>query len=321
MKIISVGKYRGLSQVSTQRFTFSILALDHRNNLRYALNPDNPSQVCDADLVAFKSVVVEAIAPYASSVLLDPEVGAAQCIANGALPGRTGLICAIEETGYTGDPISRKSKILTGWDVSKAKRLGAPAIKLLVYYHPDSERAVEIERLVAQISRECEKQEIPFFLEPLSYSLVRGEKLSPTERKRVVIQTASRLTVLGPDVLKAEFPVDLTEEKNKQEWDKACVELSEASTIPWVLLSASVDFETYLQQVEVACAAGCSGVTAGRAVWKEAVSNDHFDRSAFLTSVASKRMDELTKTCDKYGRSWKDFYHAPEIDSTWYQSY
>jgi tagatose-1,6-bisphosphate aldolase len=321
METISIGKFRGLSQVSTKKSTFSILALDHRNNLRNAINPNNPAQVSDSELSDFKSAVVEAIAPHASSVLLDPEVGAAQCIAKGTLPGNIGLICAIEETGYTGDPISRKSKILDGWDVSKAKRLGASAIKLLVYYHPDSENAAEIESLVAQIGLECKQQEIACFLEPLSYSLIRGEKLSAMERKRVVIETAARLSPLGPDVLKAEFPVDISEEPNIQAWKMACKELSAASIIPWVLLSASVDYETFLQQVEVACSVGCSGVAAGRAVWKEAVKYEQPDRTVFLTTVARQRMDDLTKICTMYGRSWKDFYHAPEIDSTWFQSY
>lgn len=42
------------------------------------------------------------LAPHVSAVLLDPEYSAAQSIANRALPSRTGLVVAIEETGYGG---------------------------------------------------------------------------------------------------------------------------------------------------------------------------------------------------------------------------
>jgi len=257
MQTISVGKYRGLSQVSTEKSAFSILALDHRNNLRRAINSSNPSHVSNEDLSLIKIEIVKAVSSQASAVLLDPEVGAFQCISTHSLPGKIGLICAIEETGYTGDPLSRMSKILNDWDVTKAKRMGASAIKLLVYYHPQSKRAVDIEQLVMDVGNECEKLEIPFFLEPLSYSLENGGNLTNNEKRNVVIETAKRLTKLGPDILKAEFPIDIRNTDDEQVWKEACTELSEASAIPWVLLSASVNFDTYLRQTRVACEAGC----------------------------------------------------------------
>ena len=321
LKTISVGKYRGLTQVSTQKSIFSILALDHRNNLRNAINPYNPTKVCDEDLSAFKSEVVSRVSPYASSVLLDPEVGAFQCIANGSLSGEKGLICALEKTGYTGDPISRISKILPEWSVSKAKRMGASAIKLLVYYHPGSEHANQIEEVIIGVGEECEKDEIPFFLEPLSYSLVEGEKLTPGERRDVVIETAFRLTGLGPDILKAEFPVEVNRVPDEGEWHSACSELTQAAKIPWVLLSASVEFEQYLRQVQVACDVGCSGVAAGRAVWKEAIGTSNSEREVFLSEIAAVRMHTLTETCDIRGTSWRKYYCSQQINSGFYQEY
>lgn len=321
MKTISFGKYRGLTQVSTPQLTMSILALDHRNNLRKAFNPKNPNLVSDDDIAAFKSEVVNYVAPAASAVLLDPQIGAFQSIANGSLPGDKGLICAIEETGYTGDPISRMSKVLPGWDAAKAKRMGASGIKLLVYYHPKSDRASQIEQLICQVAETCENHEIPLFLEPLSYSLVEGVKISPGERRSVVLETASRLTRLGVDVLKAEFPVDTIAETSEKVWSDACSELSEASSIPWVLLSASVDFDTYFRQVEIACDSGCSGVAAGRAVWKEAVTYNRAERISVLMNLARKRMEKLTRTCNTLGKPWGEFFNTPVPDPTWYQSY
>ncbi len=48
-----------------------------------------------------------------------------------------------------------------------------------------------------------------------------------------------------------------------------CKELDQASRLPWVLLSAGVDFESFRIQVEIACKAGASGFLAGRALWQE----------------------------------------------------
>ena len=322
MESISLGKFRSLTQVSTKNQAISILALDHRNNLRNALNPNAPETVKDEEMMAFKQQVVKYVSPASSAVLLDPEVGALQCIAAGVLPGKVGLLCAIEATGYTGDPLARKSAILPGWSVEKARRLGAAAVKLLVYYHPDGSSAPEIEDLVAKTAADCNRYEIPLFLEPLSYSLDPSvKKLSSVEKRRVVIDTAQRLTPLGVDILKAEFPLDVSAEKDETIWAAACRELSSASKTPWILLSASVDYETYLRQVEIACVNGASGVAAGRAVWKEAPEMEGFTRESFLIGKAAERMERLSEVCDALAKPWTDFYSSRSVDAEGYQSY
>ena len=90
----------------------------------------------NSELGHFKLDVVAELAPFATSVLLDPEVSAAQAIAEGKLPGDKALVVAVESTGYTGDPAARRGQVLPGWSVEKAKRMGASMVKLLVYYHP-----------------------------------------------------------------------------------------------------------------------------------------------------------------------------------------
>ena len=322
MKTLTIGKIRGLQQCATERGTLAIFALDHRNNLRRALHPENPDTTTAAEMSVFKRQVITALAPKATAVLLDPEVGGAQCIASGALPGATGLVMAVEATGYTGDPTARQSQILPGWSVAQAKRMGASAIKLLVYYHPDSPTASEVEDLVQGVVNDCAASDVPLFLEPLSYSLNPDEKkLSGAERRRVVVETAGRLVIPGVEVLKAEFPLDIIAEPDERIWGDACAELSDASPAPWVLLSAAVSYETYLRQVTVACQNGASGVAVGRAVWKEVVSVQGPERERFLVDVASERMSRITALCDALARPWTEFYTAPDVDETWYRGY
>ncbi|MCI0556190.1 MAG: hypothetical protein L0287_35050, partial [Anaerolineae bacterium] len=167
MKPISIGKLRGLQQIASERGTFTALALDHRQNLRKA----NPAFISDEELSRFKLDVTSILASEATAVLLDPEVSAAQAIAAKVIPNNTGLIVAVESTGYTGDATARQAQIIPGWSVEKAKRMGASAIKLLVYYHPHSQTAVEIELFTKKIAEKCTEHDLVLMLEPLSYSL------------------------------------------------------------------------------------------------------------------------------------------------------
>ena len=322
MPITTPGKCRGLQQLSTPRGSLSVLALDQRNNLRQALNPSNPAAVTDAALSAFKIEVVAAVAPAASATLLDPEVGAAQCIAAGALPGQRGLMVALEATGYTGGPTARNSQILPGWSVAKSRALGASAVKLLIYYHPGAKTAPAIEAFVRDVAVECAALDLALCVEPLSYALdATQKKITGPEMRAVVIETAKRLVVPGVDVLKAEFPLDSVAEPDERIWAEACAELTDASAAPWILLSAGVDYETYLRQVRVACCSGASGVAAGRAVWKEATALSGSARAAFLATTALERMARLTALCDALARPWSAYWQAPKVEEGWYHVY
>ena len=314
MKPISIGKFRGLQQISSKRGTITALALDHRQNLRKA----NPAFMDDSELSRFKLDVTKALAHRATAVLLDPEVSAAQAIASRAIPN-VGLVVAVESTGYTGDATARHAQIIPGWSVEKAKRMGASAVKLLVYYHPDSPTAKELEDFTARISEECSQYDLVLMLEPLSYSLDENKKLSSEEKRYVVVETAKRLTPLNVDVLKAEFPLGV-DETDSRVWADACAEISSASTVPWILLSAAVDYEVFLQQVVIACNAGASGIAVGRAVWKEAVTMSSDDRLTFLRSTAKYRISRLTSLCHALAKPYTDFYSAePGFD--WYKTY
>jgi tagatose-1,6-bisphosphate aldolase len=314
MKPITIGKLRGLQTCASPRGTFTCLALDHRQNLRKA----NPVFVDDAELSRFKLDVTAELAPYATSVLLDPEVSAAQAIAAGKLPGDRAFVVAVESTGYGGEATARRGQVIPGWSVEKAKRMGASMIKLLVYYHPDSPTAAEAEAFTAQIAAECVKYDLGLMLEPLSYSLTDA-KLSSDEKRYVVVETARRLTPIpGVDLLKAEFP--LTSDSPETDWPAACAEVSAASATPWIVLSAAVSFDLYLKQVIAACQAGASGVAVGRAVWQEAVQLDGQPRLDFLRSTARERLTRLNALCQALAKPYTDFYTA-EAPFDWYKNY
>lgn len=318
-----LGTRRGLDACSTPRGTFAVLALDHRQNLRKELRPADPAAVTYAEMADFKRAVVRGLATTATGVLLDPEIGVGPAIADGSLPGRAGLIVAVEATGYEGPAGARVSRVLSGWGVDRIKRLGASAAKLLVYYNPDAPNAADQERLVALVSEACRAADLALFLEPLSFGL-DGGKLAGEARRAVVVETARRLTALGPDVLKAEFPYDPSV-TDPGRWREACEELDAATPVPWVLLSGGVDDATFERQVEAACAAGASGVLVGRSVWADAATMEAGGRDAFLASTGRERLERLVQLVDAAGHPWRDRWaaaRAPEpVGEGWYAAY
>ena len=320
----TLGTRRGLDACASPRGTFTVLALDHRQNLRRELRPDDPAAVTYDEMVEFKRSVVRALASAATGTLLDPEIGAAQCIADGSLPAAAGLIVAIEATGYDGPSTARVSRVLDGWSVAKVKRLGASAAKLLVYYHPDAPNAADQEQFVAEVAAECRAADLALFVEPLSFSLVEGVPLVGDARRRVVIETARRLTAIGGDVLKAEFPFDRTV-TDRGRWRDACSELDEAAAVPWVLLSGGVDEAMFEAQVSVACEAGASGILVGRSVWAEAATLAPPERDAFLLGTGRARLRRLADLVDAVGRPWDDrpgrVASAPQPGDGWYRAY
>lgn len=302
---LSLGKLRRLQQAATARGTFAILAIDHRGPLRRALAKGGAMTDVEAALVGLKLDIVDVLAASTSAVLLDPETGVEPCVRQGVLPRHTGLLIALD-TGSTGDPARLETSLVPSWDAGRIAATGAAGVKLLVYYHPDAANAGEVEGLIARVAHDCVHHEIPLFLEPLSFDPASpGRPLSSGERRRVVIETARRLTALGVDVLKAEFPVAVKEVDDEAVWGEACAELTEASSVPWVLLSAGVPFEVFLRQATIACESGASGVMAGRAVWDQAVTEgDREARRAWLNAVARERMEQLRGVADTSGRSF-----------------
>jgi tagatose-1,6-bisphosphate aldolase len=127
------------------------------------------------------------------------------------------------------------------------------------------------------------------------------------------------LTPLNVDILKAEFPLDAAE-SDQMVWREACEDISSASVSPWILLSAAVDYEVFLQQVIVACNTGASGIAVGRAVWKEAVTMRGDERMTFLRTTAKYRISRLTSLCHALAKPYTDFYSA-NASFDWYKIY
>jgi len=308
----------------------TMCAIDHRGALKRALNEKNPAAVGYQDMVDFKLDLCQALAPFASAILLDPEYGAAQAVAAGLLPGTKGLLVSMEKTGYAGDSAARITELLPGWDVKKAKRMGASAVKVLIYFRPDLKDVASKQLdLVARLADQCLGEDIAFLVEPVTYPVEEdaSSKKFADIKPGLVIETARQITALPIDVLKAEFPADTKVEQDDGKLLRLCQELNQASRLPWVLLSAGVDFDSFKKQVEIACKAGASGFLAGRALWQEGAQiRSRKDRMDFLRNTAAPRAKQLAEAADNYGKPWYSRLgtgngRLASVVEGWYRSY
>ncbi len=332
MAELSIGKIRGLQQIATPDGIFIICAMDHRGSLKDMIEKEQPDDKVDyQELVEYKLELCEALAPHSSAVLLDPNYGAAQCISSGLLSGKTGLLVSIEATGYESNEQGRITTLLNKWSVEKIRRMGASAVKLLVYYRPDLAKVASAQlKTIRKVAEECRKHDIPLLVESVTYPVAHEDSKTPefaNKKPDLVIESARQITSLPIDVLKSEFPANLKFETNKSKLLDYCRKVDEASKVPWVLLSAGVEYETFKKEVEIACKAGASGFLGGRAIWQEALHfNNKKDRRKFLLTIVADRVKELAEITTKCAVPWYrkmglDTNKLASIPENWYVNY
>jgi tagatose 1,6-diphosphate aldolase len=330
-KNLTIGKLRGLQQMADDKGILAMCAMDHRGSMQRMINRNAPEQVSYDVLVEYKRDLTERLAPEATAVLLDPIYGAAQAIAGGDLSGNVGLLVSLEETGYESNAQGRVTTLLPEWSVEKVKRMGASAVKILLYYRPDLAGNAAGQRQVTRlVSAQCLDWDIPFLVEPITYAISENEQdpaSFATRKTDLVVGSAHDLTPLGVDVLKAEFPADLRYEQDEGRLLAACQQLDEASQAPWILLSAGVSFDEFARQVKIACQAGASGFLGGRAIWEEAMRMPaRSDRRAWLDTVGRDRMRRLYEMAGEFGRPWwkkwaDSLEELIDISPDWHRQY
>ncbi len=304
------GKFRRLQTAASPAGIFRILAIDHRGVLLRMMDRQGRGHVAPERVTQLKLDVVRRIGPLATAVILDPQYGALQAVACGALAGGVGLITALDGERRP-ESVSAPDGQSPAWSVKQAQQIGACGVKLYLSYHPDGgERTLAQEALVREVVGQCAEEAIPLFLEPVVCTIDPDAPVDSlrfaNQRRRIVMKTVERLGALGPDVLKLQFPVDGHREPSEVVWRAACAELSDVSSVPWALLSAGDPFDRFKTQLQIACEAGCSGFMAGRAVWSEVATTPEHDRDVILEKTILPRMVELNQIANRYAHSWRE---------------
>jgi tagatose 1,6-diphosphate aldolase len=165
------------------------------------------------------------------------------------------------------------------------RRLGGTGAKLLLRLRADREDADGANAAVLREAvADCAAHHLLLVVEVLVYRL-DGEDEGGYEAARgdLIREAALLAESCGARYLKLEYPGD----------EQACRRVTDALSVPWALLSAGVDHETFTTQLRAALAAGASGFIAGRSIWKESVAMRGEERRAFLSGKARRRLDQL----------------------------
>src|ERR1700682_4164129 len=209
---LTPGKLAGLRNVSNERGVIAAAAMDQRGSLQKSLAKEKGSEVGDAMMEEFKSLVTEVLTPHASAILLDPEWGLP---ASKRRAKNAGLLLAYEKTGYDKTGPGRLPDLLDNWSVRRLKEAGADCIKILLYYTPLDSKEINDKKhaWVERLGAECRANDIPFFLEFVGYEEGADEKGFDYAKKKpeIVIQSMREFSKdrYGVDVLKVEVPVNM----------------------------------------------------------------------------------------------------------------
>jgi tagatose 1,6-diphosphate aldolase len=310
---IDLGKLRSLQRVTSSDGYFLICALDHLSDFQELLNKD-VTRVTYQQTGEAKIELVHALAAECTAFLLDARYGLAQVIGSGALPGAVGLMASIEDEDYKPPTATRKTRFRENWGTTQMKLLGVDVCKLLWFYRPDSRVAEHQRDVVRKLVEECTALSLPLVVEPIWYALEGEDPASSVWRERRVegiIESADEADSLGVDMLKVEFPGYVEDGIGKSKASEACRQLDANVRVPWVILSAGVNYETFKTQVEIACRAGASGFLAGRSIWRDAASTADPEQRILAGKAAAGRIAELASITRAHGRPYK-----PQLSGT-----
>ncbi|WP_142425716.1 tagatose-bisphosphate aldolase [Enterococcus faecalis] len=311
MKKISEQKRKHLENLVDDQGIIGALAIDQRGALKRMMG--KYKEVTAQEISDFKVLVSRCLTSETSAILLDPEYGLAAA-ENRAQT--SGLLLAYEKTGYDASTPGRLPDSLDVWSVKRLKEAGADACKFLLYYDVDESEAINEQKkaYIERIGSECLAEEIPFFLEIVSYDANNSDSASKEYAKvkpHKVIEAMKEFSKdrYNVDVLKVEGPVNMnfvegfgTESLYSQDEAQAFFNMqSEATQLPFIFLSAGVSAAMFQETLKFAKKAGSSfnGVLCGRATWADGVlpfvQQGAEAAVAWLETTGKKNVDELNQ--------------------------
>ncbi len=323
--MMSKQKRKYLENVSSKNAIISALAFDQRGALKKMMAQYQEQEPKEEQIKELKKIVSEELTKYASSILLDPEYGLP---AAEVRDEKAGLLLAYEKTGYDANAVGRLPDCLVEWSAKRLKELGSDAVKFLLYYDVDDNEYTNLQKqaYVERIGSECVAEDIPFFLEILTYDDNISDNLSVEFAKVKPHKVIEAMKVFSQerfnvDVLKVEVPVNMNfvegfsegEFVFTQEEAAAYFKQQEAATnLPYIYLSAGVSAEMFQKTLEFAYKSGAkfNGVLCGRATWagsvKVYIEEGEAAARKWLQTVGAQNIEELNTVLERTATSWTE---------------
>ncbi|SFG02398.1 tagatose-bisphosphate aldolase [Streptococcus equinus] len=322
--VLTQEKRRLLEKLSRDG-VISALAFDQRGALKRMMAKYQTEEPTVEQIEHLKALVSEELTPYASSILLDPEYGLP---ASKVRDDNAGLLLAYEKTGYDATTTSRLPDCLVEWSAKRLKEEGADAVKFLLYYDVDGDEYVNLQKqaYIERIGDECKAENMPFFLEILTYDENISDNTSAAFAKVKPHKVNEAMKVFsderfGIDVLKVEVPVNMKYVEGfadgevvytRKEAAKAFEDQEAASHLPYIYLSAGVSAKLFQETLVFAAESGAkfNGVLCGRATWADSVQVyiEEGEEAAreWLRTQGRKNIEELNTVLAKTATSWTE---------------
>lgn len=325
MRSISSAVAKHLENLSTKDGVISALAIDQRGSLKKMLADAANKPADETTIVDFKKAVSSELTPYASSILTDPEYGLP---ATKVRDKNCGLLLSYEKTGYDTTEPGRMPDLIANQSGLRIKNEGGDAIKFLLYYDPDEGQEINDKKkaFVERVGAEAKANELPFFLELLTYdSKIEDTKSAEFAKVKAnkVLQAMKEFSAPQYDVtvLKVEIPFNIkfvegfngnNEVVYTQEQAKDLLkQQSDITDLPFIFLSAGVTSEEFIAEIKMAEEAGAdfNGVLCGRATWKPAIKPFAGESEAagrkWLSTKGKENIENLNQAL-KGAKSWRD---------------
>ena len=284
---------RGMAAISTPAGRMLIVAADQRNGMKAVMTdaPAGPGSVTPDQLADAKSDLVRYLGNAAPAILLDPEVALPRVVDDSTLGRDTGLVVGMDASGFETVDGLRFTRFVDGVTARSVRELGGDVAKMLFYMRPDKQGAdSRVADEIRDLVKACEQEGLLLIVEVLTYRLDGESEESYQAAFPQLVADAARIAVqCGAKVLKLPYP-------GSAEASAAVTEA--AAGVPWAVLSAGVDHETFIKQVEIAVANGASGAMAGRSLWKDSLAVSPDVRRELLTTRALVRLRELAAVVD-----------------------
>lgn len=289
-RMMTTAERRGYQQICDPEGYMLVVAADQRGGMRKLLAKDAAEQarITTAMLGEVKAGITRHLANVAAScILLDPVCAVPGVVDSGTISGATGLLIGLDESGWDTSPEGyRLSKLCPGITARRVRALGGTGAKLMVYLRPDTPAANPHN---LQMIRDCiadfAAEDLLLVVEILTYALDgESEAAYAAAFPGLIVQSARMALDCGSKVLKLPYPGTA----------EACAEITRlCDGVPWAVLSAGVDHETFIEQVKIAMLNGASGIIAGRSLWKDCIALDPAVTAERLARLAVPRLTAL----------------------------
>ena len=296
MNALTTIERRGMSAISTPGGRMLIVAADQRNGMKAAMTdaPGGPDSITKDELAEAKADLLRYLANNAPAILLDPEVALPGVVDDGVLARGTSLVVGLDASGSETTDGLKYTRFVPGVTAKTVRELGGDVAKMLWYTRPDRQDATSrVADEMRKLIKGCTDEGVLLIVELLTYRLEDETEQEYADKFAGLVAGGAKLAVeCGAKVLKLQYPGSA----------EGCAAVTAAADgVPWAVLSAGVDHETFLGQVATAMANGASGAMAGRSLWKDSLSVSHDLRKDYLTKRALPRLHELADVVDGRG--------------------